>query len=185
MGLKNSGKDTVAAYLVKEKNYERRAFADPLKKSVAALFDIPFSEIERMKNNLHESVWLINGAEPHKNLTFREFLQRYGTEAHRDVPEMGENFWVDLTLPVSGYYIGRDIVVSDVRFENEARRIRYLRGTIIEVSRSGLVNQDPHRSEQELFEIEPDYTIFNNGTIADLGASVEIMLTNMVSQIGA
>src|SRR6516165_2411699 len=111
-GLKGVGKDTVAAILVKDYNYERRAFADPLKKSVAALFDIPFHMVDKLKNDpsirvtlvkhdygLDQMRWAGHG----NDLTFREFLQRYGTEAHRDVPEMGHDFWVELLLPVRGY----------------------------------------------------------------------------------
>ena len=33
-------------------------------------------------------------------MTFREFLQRYGTEAHRDV--FGKDFWLEYTLPANG-----------------------------------------------------------------------------------
>src|SRR5215469_8326518 len=168
-GLKGSGKDTVAAYLVKEHNYERRAFADPLKKSVAGLFDIPFHHVDKLKNDPHAIVSLTvhETGETH-DLTFRTFLQRYGTEAHRDVPEMGQEFWVELLLPVRGYYAERNIVISDVRFDNEAKRITLLDGIVVEVSRAGLVNQDQHRSEEGLNPDLVDYTIFNNGSLEDL-----------------
>jgi hypothetical protein len=178
-GLKGVGKDTVAAILVKDYNYERRAFADPLKKSVAGLFDIPFHVVDKLKNE-HTAVVTISG--PYgavvggKQMTFRTFLQRYGTEAHRDVPEMGHDFWVDLLLPVRGYYAERNIVVSDVRFDNEAKRIRFLDGIVVDVSRKGVVCDDPHRSEAGLQYIETDYTIFNNGSLEDLRVSVEVMM---------
>src|SRR5215467_14474429 len=124
-GAKGSGKDTVAAYLVKEHGFERKAFADPLKKSVAALFDIPFASIDQFKNNDAMLVTIEHRSNPslhQTDMTFRTLLQRYGTEAHRDV--FGEDFWLDYTLPVRGYYPGRAIVVTDVRFENEANRVR-------------------------------------------------------------
>jgi hypothetical protein len=181
-GYKNAGKDTVAAYLIKHYGYERRAFADPLKKSVAGLFDIPFSLVDKLKNE-HTAVVTISG--PYgavvggKQFTFREFLQRYGTEAHRDVPEMGHDFWVDLLMPVRGYYAERNIVVSDVRFRNEAERIHHLNGIIIVVSRAGIESQDQHRSETEGLEIEPDATIFNSGSIVDLYQEVDIMIERL------
>lgn len=182
-GYKGSGKDTAAAYLVKNHGYERRAFADPLKKHVAALFGINFHEVDKLKNDPNAVVELTipSGnalAEDRRiRMLFREFLQRDGTEAHRDVPEMGTDFWVDLTLPMQGYYVDRNIVVSDVRFENEARRIRYLRGVVVEVVKSGLVSKDQHRSEQINFE--PDYEIFNNGTIEDLYTGIEALLDRL------
>src|SRR5215467_4376192 len=135
-GLKQSGKDTIAAYLVKEHGFERKAFADPLKRSVAALFDIPFSEIDKLK--MDDSILVgvgRHGEEEYDQwiqhigfhaITFRELLQRYGTEAHRDV--FGNCFWVDLTLPVQGFYPGRAIVVTDVRFREEAERVKFLGG---------------------------------------------------------
>jgi hypothetical protein len=176
-GLKGVGKDTVAAMLVKDYNYERRAFADPLKKSVAGLFDIPFHAVDKLKNDPHAIVSLTvrETGETH-DMTFRHFLQRYGTEAHRDVPEMGHDFWVELLLPVRGYYAERSIVVSDVRFDNEAKRVHFLDGVVVEVSRQGVVNQDPHRSEAGLEYVEADYTIFNNGSLEDLRVSVEVMM---------
>ena len=193
-GLKNSGKDTVAAYLVKEHGYERRAFADPLKKSIAALLDIPFYEVDRYKNDPNVQVLLgreyvdendrsayeaLNPA-----LTFREFLQRYGTESHRDVPEMGLDFWVDLTLPVRGFYAERNIVVSDVRFDNEAKRIHTLDGIVVEVARAGLDNQDQHRSEAGLQYVEADYVLVNDGTLTDLKDGIESMLEHFSQQVG-
>lgn len=182
-GSKHSGKDTVAAHLVKKYGYERRAFADPVKKSIAALFGIPFSAIDQYKNDEHISIHIVrdNGLSvlEIKNLTFREFIQRYATEGHRDIPEMGDDFWVDLTLPVRGYYEGRDLVITDVRFKSEAKRIRHLDGVIVEVNRPGLDSKDQHRSEQEFKELAIDYTIFNNGTIDDLETGVELMMKNV------
>lgn len=42
-GFKGSGKDTVAAYLANEYNFERQAFADILKNMVSEQYDIPRS----------------------------------------------------------------------------------------------------------------------------------------------
>lgn len=177
-GLKHSGKDTVAAYLVKNHGYERRAFADPVKKSIAGLFDIPFALVDKLKNDPNCIVSVDDGKQ-HHDMTFRQFIQRFATEAHRDLPEMGDDFWVDLTLPVQGFYEGRSLVVTDLRFKSEARRIKQLDGMIVEVHREGIDNQDPHRSEQEFRYLEVDYTIYNNGSIDDLYVGAELMLENI------
>ena len=180
-GAKGSGKDTVAAYLVKTHGFERKAFADPLKKSIAALFDIPFSDIDRLKNHprakmqvVIESEYDESEVEILSDYTFRVGLQRYGTEAHRDV--FGEDFWLDYTLPVGGYYPGRAIVVTDVRFENEANRVRQLDGYNVRIFRdSAPEDKDQHRSEN--FDFPYDLTILNHGDIDDLYVSVEEILT--------
>lgn len=202
-GLKGSGKDTVGAYLVKNHNFERRSFAEPLKRSFAALFDIPMWEIENWKNDdsvfvtvgnknnnpegLIKNFTLPNGTDfvrpdhmwsPIRELSFREALQRYGTESHRDV--FGENFWVDQALPVEGFYDGRAIVVTDVRFQSEAQRIDELGGCIIKIIRPETqVQSDLHVSEVEQFNIKADYQITNNGTIDDLYSAIQEILNDI------
>jgi len=187
-GQKQSGKDTVAAYLVKEHGFERKAFADPLKQSVAALFGIPFSYIDKLKmddvlvgigriGQPEYDQWIQYDGEVSKGLTFREFLQRYGTEAHRDI--FGQDFWLDYTLPVQGFYPGRAIVVTDVRFANEAARVRELGGLVVRVIR-GLSDQDQHRSE--VIDFDWDYIIDNDGSFHELYGHVEDMLCHLIDR---
>ena len=178
-GRKGSGKDTVAAYLMKEHGFERKAFADPLKQSVAALLGVEFSDIEKFKNDDDCVVDLgfQSDNECISNLTFRMFLQRYGTEAHRDI--FGQDFWVDLTLPVQGFYPGRAIVVTDVRFANEAARVRELGGLVVRVIR-GLSDQDQHRSE--VIDFDWDYIIDNDGSFHELYGHVEDMLCHLIDR---
>jgi hypothetical protein len=182
-GLKGSGKDTVAAYLIKEYGFERRAFADPLKKSVATLFDIPFHKIDEYKND--PKIWvelsqadkpiLPIGAETFKALTFREFLQRYGTESHRGV--FGENFWVDQTMPKDAFYSGRKIVITDLRFDNEAKRVHDCGGSVIRIDRPEVDTHDTHVSEAPLAHKLVDFILQNDKGLDELYALTESMLT--------
>lgn len=73
-GLKNSGKDTVGAYLVKEHKFERRSFADPLKKSLCALLDIPFWDEPKFKND--PTVMVTVGYKNQPNLQVTEFINK-------------------------------------------------------------------------------------------------------------
>jgi hypothetical protein len=166
-GAKGSGKDTVGAYLVKEHAFERKAFADPLKQSIAALFGIAFSDIDKLKNDPEAFVGVY---------TFRTFIQRYGTEAHRDV--FGQNFWVDITLPLGGYYPGRAIVVTDVRFRNEAERVRYLGGYNWHIHRKA-APENPLQHSSELFDYDDliDSHIHNDDTLQELFDNVERTLS--------
>jgi len=176
-GAAGSGKDTVGAFLIKEYKFERRAFADPLKRSVAALFDIPFSQVDELKNT-GATVQLSDiKAGQRGTFTWREFLQRYGTEAHRDIFE--QDFWLDATLPVGPFYGGRAIVVTDVRFANEVERIKMLGGHVIRISRPPF-ERLPHRSEQELLLMQVDYDIVNDGTIEELYEKVDEVIGAVV-----
>jgi hypothetical protein len=181
-GLKNSGKDTVGAYLVKNHGFERRAFADKLKESAAALFDIEPWQLDEWKNDPGFTVQIrqlrTTKTPKQSHMTIREMLQRYGTEAHRDI--FGEDFWLDATLPVQGFYAGRAIVVTDCRFENELERITLLGGHTVYVDRPAPLEENPHRSESVLLA---DYTLVNDGTIEELYQRVEKMLEDLSVEI--
>jgi hypothetical protein len=136
-GAAGSGKDT-AYNLIKEiySDTEKVSFAEKLKVSVSKLLNLDVELIEELKNN--ESVAMLWGFPSDKaydslynrmgewRLNMREFLQRYGTEAHRDI--FGDNFWVDMALPLDTDHAGKILVVTDMRFPNEAERVKELSG---------------------------------------------------------
>lgn len=162
-GFKGSGKDTVASYLVKNHGFTRLAFADLLKLSVAALFDIPVKWLDDYKDdpNCYVAIgWKGEPGEkfegqpskmwsPMVELTLRDFLKRYGTESHRDV--FGNDFWIDQLFKYerthSEWHRGDRYCISDARFANELRAIIELGGFNVRVVRPGL-KADEHRSEQ-------------------------------------
>ena len=100
------------------------------------------------------------------SLTEREFIQNLGHGARLT---FGDDFWVDQVLPKPGInYIFKDkvvwradaalramypntdvLVLSDLRYENEAQRVLDLGGVIWQVSRPGFFS-DGHESEQPL-----------------------------------
>lgn len=146
-GRMGAGKDEVFRRLQElygEHAYRKASFAAPLKESAAALFNISVAQIEAMKNEPQIRVTIVDlkgaGRDLGRSFSIREMLQRYGTEAHRDV--FGEDFWVDAAMrsldnlmPWSGKPDAGDptIVFTDVRFENEARAIRDAGGHVYEV----------------------------------------------------
>lgn len=174
-----AGKDTVGEYLVKEHGFTRLAFADKLKESVAALFNLRRQEVDDFKDNGDFLLDRVNvlidiGNKVQVEFSWREFLQRYGTEAHRDI--FGSNFWVDAILPHNFHHSEHKFVVTDARFENELSRIKALRGYNIRIVRpSQTVNSD-HASEQLPDESLVDYMIQNTGTMESLLYKVEDML---------
>jgi hypothetical protein len=134
-GKLGSGKD--AAYeRLSNLIYDTRrlAFADKLKDSACALLGIDRETMEQLKRNEDVELIWTDGVEQLRagdSLTMRLFLQRYGTEAHRDI--FGDSFWVDQTLPVGMDHSSELIVLTDCRFENEAQRVHELGGEVWQV----------------------------------------------------
>jgi uncharacterized OsmC-like protein len=149
-GRKQAGKDTVyarAAHIMDGVvEVERFSFADLLYRSAAAALGITVDLLQAHKSNPMAVVRVEVDGVVVVDQTFREFLQRYGTEAHRDV--FGLDFWVDA---VTLYHEGRIVFVTDVRFPNEATAIRAAGGAVVEViGPMGRATDDAHRSEAPL-----------------------------------
>jgi len=163
-GSKRAGKDT--AYKFIQSMYphaQRLAFADKIKESLAALFGVSIREINTLKEE--RGVFKIESQSFEHSYTWRSFAQRYGTEAHRDI--FGEDFWVDMILPKEASAIpqGELWIITDVRFHNEAERIKSLGGHIICVNRPDLQYNDLHISEERLPDEFFSYIIDNNSSL--------------------
>lgn len=185
-GKARAGKDTACGFIKSwgfEHNVEveRAAFADKLKVSAARAlgFEGDTAQCVAFCNALKRegsaiTVWEPGGGEL-LNLSGRRFLQLYGTEAHRGV--FGEEFWVDALLDDALPHgpddprFGTLLIVSDVRFENEARAIHNSGGEVWEVVREG--NPDAlaeelgaHVSEVGVPDDLIDRTIINDHDLA-------------------
>lgn len=176
-GKKGSGKDTVGQILIEEFDYKQASFARLLKVSVASLFGIDVDDIERAKNDPQAQVtfWIptgLDGESPIKvTQTLREFLQRYGTEAHRDV--FGDDFWVEQATKQLDIWDGSRYVFTDARFPNELRTIHSLGGTNVRILRPEVDDGDGHASEAEPPKDLIDRYLHNTGTIDDLKLAVK------------
>lgn len=156
-GAMGAGKNTVAQRLavlhdgpVVEISYARK-----LKESVAVLFGVSLAYIEQAKNDPAARVFIYdrrgNGAE----YSFRQFLQRYGTESHRDV--LGQDIWLDAALPLDGDYSDALYVVTDVRFPNEKQRVEELDGLTVYVHGP---NEAPAEHASEV-PLQCDWHLYN------------------------
>ena len=101
----------------------------------------------------------------------RRLQQVLGTETGRQV--FGDDLWIRLMLDVAAKVEG-PVVVTDVRFDNEAEAIHAAGGIVIGIERPGLgVNIDAHASEAGVSPTLVDKVIVNDGGLADLYANVE------------
>lgn len=135
---------------------------------ISDYFDIDQDLIDQFKRNAFITV---EGLDDEFHLTGREYIQHFGTEAHRDI--FGEDFWVDRLFQSQGgeqLNLPKElIIVTDVRFENEAQAIIDAGGFIIMVCRdSGEYSGQEHSSEQMINAFEIDMFVENKGTKEEL-----------------
>lgn len=161
-GKKQAGKDTVferAAHLMRDVlPVERVSFADLLYRSAAASLGATVDQLQRWKTDPRVRVMV---GDEHGRFTggeqsIRQYLQRYGTEAHRDI--FGTDFWVD-QVSLSDH-VGRIVMVTDVRFPNEARAVKAAGGQVVRVL-GPEAESDDHASEIPLEAELVDVTVYN------------------------
>lgn len=181
-GRMQSGKDTVANILqAAYSNVERVAFADKLKDSAAAALQITRDQLEELK--LHGTIQISSlfMDQPNvkmllKEISGREYLQYYGTEAHREI--FGDGFWVEQALDNQQVADGTILVVTDMRFPNEISAILDRGGIAVKIRREEADSKPIlHASEQTLPDEQFDYFLDNNGTKQDLIWNVLQMVT--------
>lgn len=182
-GTAGSGKDTVGGFIrewgeLRGISVKREGFADRLKLSAARIFfpDIELEDAVAWCNEIKGDRGFIvartgyngNTAE----ITGREFLQHYGTEAHRDV--FDKDFWIEAAL--RAHRPGQLLVVTDVRFENEAQAIRARGGQVWRVHRSAQITETAHVSEQTLSDDLVSAEVYNELTLEYLRRQIYDML---------
>jgi len=135
-GFINSGKDTIADYLVNIHQFRRESFANTLKDAVAQVFGWDRDMLEgrtRQSREWRERVdpwWAKRLNMP--DLTPRWILQYWGTEVCRR--SFHDDIWI-AALENKLRSSNDDIVISDCRFPNEIKSIKAAGGIVIRVVR--------------------------------------------------
>jgi len=188
-GLKGSGKDTIGDYLVTQHGFIRYHFADALKDIVSLIFGwkrhlLEGSTQESREFREKKDEWWSKKLD--RFITPRMVLQQMGTELFRD------NFHKDIWRLIVERKIkeneGKNIVITDCRFQNEIQFIRSYGGKILFVYRN-LPNwfipykkciidipKHIHASESEWIRTDFDCEIDNNSTYENLYEQVETFL---------
>lgn len=178
-GQSGSGKDTVGNYLQMKYVFQKMALADPLKEIVSIITGWSMNMI---KGETSESRHF-RETEIHTDfgMTCREILQHIGTDLFRD--HFDPETWVKLARR-RVIQSECDIVVTDIRFDNEAQMILDLGGQVWNIERDFdkdssqvLISEtaSQHKSEKR-FEIAGEKTIKNNGTLQELYAKIDQLL---------
>lgn len=156
-GRARVGKDTAAQYLTNAYGYTQYAFAKPIKDMLqAAGFERGYYNDETNPQSKEDVI-------PALGCSYRKLAQTLGTEWGRSIhPE----FWLLLAQRFVGE-IPKEcgVVVSDLRFENEAEWIRAEGGLVIHIdgpARGALQgSQGKHTSEAGVERLQGDIVIAN------------------------
>lgn len=167
VGLARVGKDTAADYLCNVYDLHRYAFADPIKDMLTCVFGNLFRNGDR-ENPIE---WL--GKSP------RQMMQTLGTEWGRGL--IHPDLWVLVAGQMWQKYqkVGPSdgVVISDVRFANEAEWIRSQGGVLIQIRRKNVEQVAEHISESGLPAGLVHHIIDNDGTLYQLRRALdEVML---------
>ena len=213
-GRAQHGKDSLGRMLVEGWGFERYAFADTLKSMALALDPIvlltkdEMDEIDVKKSTwrLSEFVWLVEWDQAKKAAEVRRFLQALGTEGVRD--HIGEDAWVQAVeqqlvrkglvkyayFPAEGSLVDdAHVVVTDVRFPNEAAWVQRMGGKLLRVKRVawGPYGEEPspydnglgadHPSEKFVDDLPADHELVAEN-LTELRKSLEFVMRRMVRE---
>jgi dephospho-CoA kinase len=174
-GKMRSGKDTAAKHLFIDHDFDRVAFGDALKKNAHATFP-----------------WVSEVSKP------RALYQSYGQLMRQIDPdvwikhaEQTVDIWINLRVNDGAERVG--VVITDLRQLNEYEWARANGYTIIRVNSSfdnrlkrarqagdDFVESDLlHSTEQYVDTFEPDFEVTNDGTVEDLKAQIDLILTEI------
>lgn len=167
-GYARSGKDTAADHLVAEYGFTRYSFAAPMKEAMYRLNPIVSSDAigSFRYQNLVDVYGLDDAKDSYPEI--RRLLQVFGTEVGREM--FGPNFWVDLALNSAKE---DKVVISDVRFKNEAEGIKSAGGQVWRINRLGIGPVTNHASEIDLDDYQFDNVIDNNYSVQDLNSVID------------
>jgi hypothetical protein len=167
-GAARVGKDAVAEVLVREQGFKRMAFADPIKDALGAMLGGLFLTREHTHYNKELPIEGLG-------VSYRELMQTLGTEWGRQM--VREDFWVEIVRRRLATEVATTtpVVVSDVRFANEAAFIREF-GVLWHIRRPGVEPARAHVSEVGIAPKNGEPVLTNDGSLADLARWVGDLL---------
>jgi energy-coupling factor transporter ATP-binding protein EcfA2 len=164
-GLKGCGKSTVASIL-KKIGYAEYSFAQPMKEALAVMTGLDYQVFDSQETK-EVPLAQFGGVTP------RHMMQTLGTEWGRQMIQ--SDFW--LMIAEQRLFNLKKVVVSDIRFENEASLIRKMGGVVIHIERNIVKNETSnHLSEKGIAFEEVDLLIVNDGDLTSLAKKTEATL---------
>lgn len=175
-GKARSGKDTIAAYLIRRYGFTKISLAQPIKEALAAmLISIPDCE-EYLQDTRKEAII------PPLGVSFRRLAQTLGSEWGREL--IHPDIWIILAdLAMKKVRISNPeacFVITDVRFKNDAAYAHDHQFDHWWVQRdTAHYHVASHPSEQGVSPTDCDFKILNTGSLEDLESQVDKRLQRL------
>jgi hypothetical protein len=176
LGNKGHGKDTVADYLVEKYNYNKYSFAKPIKDICKIIFGFTEDQLYTNKKEIIDKYW---------NITPRKAMEFIGTDLFRYrmnelIPDIKDNIWVKhFSKYILNNNLNKNIVIADIRFQNEVDEIHKLNGIIIKIYRPDKEEEYKHISEYGIKNIKNyDLLIINDKNKKNLYNKIDILYKN-------
>ena len=183
MGVKGSGKTTCAKYLVEKYKFMEKSFGECLKRACQIIFLLSDRQIlgTQIEKETPDSKWF--------DCTPRKMLQYLGTDLLRNqmyiiMPELKCDIFIRHMLLWHQNQLSKNsdisLVISDVRFQNEADFVKFLGGNVVKLIKENTNdNIDTHASEIEINNIiNYDFIITNNNTVDSLLQKIDAYIYN-------
>lgn len=160
-GRARVGKDTLASFIEAEYGGYRYSLATPIRHMLRAGLGI----------DLDDDYWAARKEQvlPGLGHSPRTLMQTLGTEWGRNT--IHPDLWVVLAHAVLTR-MGPGMIVSDVRFDNEAAWIRREKGVVIHLYRDDAPEVAAHTSENGVSVRPEDIQLYNRGSLEDLQFAV-------------
>ena len=176
-GLAGSGKN-YAASLVQRQVFDAEcfAFADPLKQCCKILFNLSDDDVYTEEGKKRLTTWPWPNCKPGVGtMTNRDILQVAGTELIRN--NWTQDHWIRLMERRILSSTKKYVLVTDVRFANEAGLIRDMGGLILRMV--GRKSEGIPKHASEVIDFAVDAEIVNNRGIleSDLWLPIKAQIT--------
>ena len=164
-GRKRSGKSTIAQALV-HKGFTEFSFAEPIRAFTKILLGLDHAGLEEAKE---KGIDWLDGVTP------RTIMQTLGTEWGRQT--IHPDIWIRYLTRriITPTNINADIVISDIRFDNEAIALRELGAKIVRIERPG-GGEDSHSSEVGVSLKYVHFGVMNNGELAAVNDVADLIV---------
>lgn len=172
-GEAGSGKDTCAAYLVENYGFTRYAFADAVREVALAIDPLVpmYDGIQRLSYVVNALGW---DRAKREIPEVRRLLQVVGTNGGRMV--LGENCWVDIIEARLQQELPARVILTDLRFGNEAEYVHRKSGHVVEIIRPGNPYAIAKNHASEQFTPDADYILHNDDTLESLCTQIDKMM---------